>query len=1520
MKQSTLKFFFSFLLMILSLLGSAQLISWNASSATGGSDGTSGNFGTSPWPTSTLNSNLTLSTGFTRGSSVTASGTPAASCWGGSGGWSSTGAADANAFYFVFTANSGYTVSLSSITGYTRHSSAGPTGCNIDYSVNGVAYTTAGTWTTSSTSGTTGTTGTVTLSGISALQNVAAGTTIKIRIAPTGATAGTWYLTNTSSVVLNGSVSVVASNTITTTATSLGPFCNSGSNVINVPFTSTGTFTGAYTVQLSNASGSFSSPTSLTTTGSSSPLSATIPSATVAGTGYRVRVVNSTPSTVSSNDNGSNIVINSVPATPVCSTPAAVCQGVAATITGAGSTGATTYTYWTASTGGSAITTSTTPPGTVASGNLTTPTTLAAGSDIYYVQGENSSCVSAARQAVTVTINATPATPAGTVTPAANPACTSTTVSYSSPSASIYWETSSSGTATTNPTTSAYTVSSTATIYARAYNGSCWSSGTANSGSVTINTAPSITSQPANSTIYSGANTTFSVTATNAASYQWQVNTGSGFSNITNTGVYTGATTSTLTITGATLSMSGYTYQVVIGGNSPCAGVTSSPAATLTVNTGPCVSESFANLCTSSCTPTNSSYGTRTWTGDNSFTWTATDSRSDQTISSATAICLRNGSLTSASVSGGISSITMTTQLDFASQGGTDLTVSVNGTNVGTIPFSSSVQTTTISGINVSGSVIISITTPGTGDRVSINNLSWVCYSGCSSPNAIAFVSQPANVIQDATMSTVTVKAYCTSGGATATSYTGAVTLTASGGGCGYVSQTVNAVAGIATFSGIVFDRSVQTGISLTASASGFSTVTSNTFNVTAPSGTASITTIIDEDFDGSTPTWSYTSSLVSDNTSLGTPYVGLKDYTTNPYGNSSFKKSLVKSHSANNNASQGESTNQILFSNVTGLGSYNSVQVSFLLGSLPSQSSGASGNGVDGNENMKIETSLDGGTTWNTLLTYYGFSNYLLPLSASGPATLAYNANASYNSNHANTSTQSAFVINLPSGTSQFRMRVTATDNREEENWAIDNIQIIGTTTGTGVQKPLPTASGGSYNSCTSTSLAIGVALTNTQGTTTYQWSPATNISSTTSAGPMVTVSSNTNYTVTATDADGCTASATDAITITTPSGNISLAGATVSAIEPSCPDATGWTYYTDPSDATKWLLGIYKNGNTFTANVDLTLETSPTYDLKSNSTLKKAVYTMGRYWNVTLATGSINGSTNPVKVRFFYNPADITTINTAALTLAQAWGLGSSNIHNVEWFKTNTGIIYNPSNNTYSDVPNKLSESSYTTSFGTINSISYAEYDGLQGFSGGGAGVRVSPGGYALPVEMIYLRAIAMDNSYIRLDWVTASETDNDGFEVERSTNGVDFEKIGFVKGQNNSSAETQYVFDDRNASPNAVYYYRLKQIDNDGDYDMTTIVSAMLLSQQGFVLEELKPNPASGHVVVNAVAAVVQTADVNVSDMLGRVVLSQPWELSPGLNGTQLDISGLASGTYNVTVRSVNGVFSKRLAVTK
>lgn len=139
-----------------------------------------------------------------------------------------------------------------------------------------------------------------------------------------------------------------------------------------------------------------------------------------------------------------------------------------------------------------------------------------------------------------------------------------------------------------------------------------------------------------------------------------------------------------------------------------------------------CGTENFESIPASS-----SSYTTNTWT-NNGITWTAVDSRTDQTINGK-AITIEDGSLSSSTISGGISSLTVTTQMKFAGNPGT-FNLYINGDLVGTIPYSSTVTTTTIPNINIAGNTTISITDnsatgSGSRGRVAFDDLSWTCYT-----------------------------------------------------------------------------------------------------------------------------------------------------------------------------------------------------------------------------------------------------------------------------------------------------------------------------------------------------------------------------------------------------------------------------------------------------------------------------------------------------------------------------------------------------------------------------------------------------------------------------------------------------------------------------------------------------------------------------------------------------------------------------------------------------------------------
>nr|WP_315032927.1 endonuclease [uncultured Chryseobacterium sp.] len=184
--------------------------------------------------------------------------------------------------------------------------------------------------------------------------------------------------------------------------------------------------------------------------------------------------------------------------------------------------------------------------------------------------------------------------------------------------------------------------------------------------------------------------------------------------------------TSTSTTVAGLSPLTTYTFYIIAkdaaGNPSP-----QSTTATETTLDGPvggsCGTEDFEQI-----TGAANTYLTATWV-NNGITWNATDARVDQTITNGKAITIRNGSLTSSTLSGGIQSLTITTQLKFAGSNG-NFNVLINDVNVGTIPYSTTATTTTINNINVTGNIVIKLTNASTSNRVALDDLSWTCYSG----------------------------------------------------------------------------------------------------------------------------------------------------------------------------------------------------------------------------------------------------------------------------------------------------------------------------------------------------------------------------------------------------------------------------------------------------------------------------------------------------------------------------------------------------------------------------------------------------------------------------------------------------------------------------------------------------------------------------------------------------------------------------------------------------------------------
>ena len=173
---------------------------------------------------------------------------------------------------------------------------------------------------------------------------------------------------------------------------------------------------------------------------------------------------------------------------------------------------------------------------------------------------------------------------------------------------------------------------------------------------------------------------------------------------------------------------------------------------------------------------------------------------------------------------------------------------------------------------------------------------------------------------------------------------------------------------------------------------------------------------------------------------------------------------------------------------------------------------------------------------------------------------------------------------------------------------------------------------------------------------------------------------------------------------------------------------------------------------------------------------------------------------------------------------------------------------------------------------------------------------------GAYPLPVELISFAAKAVRNVDGQLNWRTASERNNDHWNIERSLNGRDFVKFAEVAGQGTKPAPTDYALTDANAAKlGATVYYRLQQVDTDGTTAYSPVQS-VTFSKSAQPVIALFPNPATASTTLDLSALPTGTYTVTLTDLAGRLVRS--FTTDGGLSRT-LDVQELATGSYLLTV---------------
>ncbi|SHH63274.1 T9SS type A sorting domain-containing protein [Flavobacterium defluvii] len=435
--------------------------------------------------------------------------------------------------------------------------------------------------------------------------------TIYARLAASATGTPSGNITVSSTGITTKNVAVTGSmNSIAITAQPTASTICAGANTT---FSATASNATGYQWQVDQGAG-FNNISNNATYSGANTATLTITGATAGLSGYIYRVI-ATGTCPSATSNSAALTVNMAPAITAQPSASTICAGAATTFT-ATAANATGY-QWQVDQGAgfNNISNNATYSGANTATLTITGATAGLNGYIYRVVATGSCTPNATSNSAALTVNMAPAI---TAQPSASTICAGANTIFTATAANAtgyQWQVDQGAGFNNIANNATYSGANTATltitgataglngyIYRVVVTGSCTPNATSNSAALTVNMAPAITAQPSASIICAGANTTFTATAANATGYQWQVDQGAGFSSITNGGVYSGATSATLTITGATAGLSGYLYRVVATGL--CTPDATSNTALLTVNQAPSITAqpTDSSICSGSST------------------------------------------------------------------------------------------------------------------------------------------------------------------------------------------------------------------------------------------------------------------------------------------------------------------------------------------------------------------------------------------------------------------------------------------------------------------------------------------------------------------------------------------------------------------------------------------------------------------------------------------------------------------------------------------------------------------------------------------------------------------------------------------------------------------------------------------------------------------------------------------------------------------------------------------------------
>ncbi len=295
----------------------------------------------------------------------------------------------------------------------------------------------------------------------------------------------------------------------------------------------------------------------------------------------------------------------------------------------------------------------------------------------------------------------------------------------------------------------------------------------------------------------------------------------------------------------------------------------------------------------------------------------------------------------------------------------------------------------------------------------------------------------------------------------------------------------------------------------------------------------------------------------------------------------------------------------------------------------------------------------------------------------------------------------------------------------------------------------------------------------------------------------------------------------------------------------------------------------------------------------------------TLNRYYDLDPVTEP----TTDVNVRFYYTDADSSALAAAAATLTPP----RASITSADMYLYKINDLLSPYNinpaNGHTTVPKATA---YNTNGywqyvkAAVASTTNWQYSNLGGgihqaeyvvghFSGGGLGVGSISGFGALPVRWIGFTATPVQQQ-VKLAWIIGEETNVNHYQIERSSDGIHFISIGKLNASSIILPEKKYVSDDV-VPLRGVSYYRIKQVDNNGDF---TYSKTLLIHFKNSVLVNVSPNPARGFINIRSSQAITK---VWLMDAGGKQMQS----LQGSSGGGIYKLPVLAAGKYFLKIET-------------